>query len=109
MVEALRGITARTGAAWWPPAGAPGSQSPPRVGPATDLYQGRFCEIRSPTLLLHGQRDRRTEPGELEAAQHALPAAQVALLDASYCPHASERTATEATHLAAEFLEAYAT
>ena len=47
-----------------------------------DLYQGRFGELRAPTLLLHGSRDPCIEPGELEAAQRALPAAQVALLDA---------------------------
>ncbi len=73
-----------------------------------DLYQGRFGEIRAPTLLLHGTRDPRTEPGELEAARRALPSAQVALLDAGHCPHAGERTAAEATRLAVEFLEAHA-
>ncbi len=73
-----------------------------------DLYQGRFGELRAPTLLLHGSRDPRTEPGELEAARRALPAAQVALLDSGHCPHASDRTAAEATRLAVEFLEAHA-
>jgi pimeloyl-ACP methyl ester carboxylesterase len=77
-------------------------------GGRPDLYQGRFGEIGAPTLLLHGSRDPRTEPGELEAARRALPAAQVALLDASHCPHASERTGAEATRLAVEFLEAHA-
>jgi len=73
-----------------------------------DLYQGRFGELRAPTLLLHGRRDPRTEPGELEAARRALPAAQVALLDAGHCPHAGARTAAEATRLAVQFLEAHA-
>jgi pimeloyl-ACP methyl ester carboxylesterase len=73
-----------------------------------DLYQGRFGELRAPTLLLHGRRDPRTEPGELEAARRALPAAQVALLDSGHCPHASAQTAAEATRLAVEFLEAHA-
>jgi len=74
-----------------------------------DLYQGRLGEIRAPTLILHGRHDPRTEPGELEAARRALPAAQVALLDTGHCPHASERTGAEATRLAVEFLEAHAT
>jgi pimeloyl-ACP methyl ester carboxylesterase len=74
-----------------------------------DLFEGRLGEIRAPTLLLHGRRDPRTEPGELEAAQRALPAARVALLEAGHCPHASERSGAEATRLAVEFLEANAT
>jgi 3-oxoadipate enol-lactonase/4-carboxymuconolactone decarboxylase len=73
-----------------------------------DLYQGRLGEVRAPTLLLHGRRDPRTEPGELEAARRALPGAQVALLDAGHAPHASERSGAEATRLAVEFLEAHA-
>lgn len=78
-----------------------------RAGQA-DLYQGRFGELRAPTLLLHGTRDPRSEPGELEAARRALPAAQVALLDAGHCPHAETRSAAEATRLAVQFLEAHA-
>jgi pimeloyl-ACP methyl ester carboxylesterase len=73
-----------------------------------DLYQGRFGEISAPTLLLHGRRDPRTEPGELEAAQRALPAAQLALVDAGHCPHAGTRSAAEATGLAQRFIEAHA-
>jgi 3-oxoadipate enol-lactonase len=71
-----------------------------------DLFEGRFGEIRAPTLLLHGARDPRTEPGELEAARRALPAARLALLDAAHCPHASEKVGAEATRIAVEFLEA---
>jgi pimeloyl-ACP methyl ester carboxylesterase len=70
-----------------------------------DLYGGRFGEIRAPTLLLHGRRDPRTEPGELDAALRALPAARLALVDAAHCPHASARAGAEATRLAATFLE----
>jgi pimeloyl-ACP methyl ester carboxylesterase len=73
-----------------------------------DLYQGRLSQILAPTLFLHGRRDPRTEPGELEAAQRALPSAQVALVDAGHCPHASGRTAVEATRLAVQFLESHA-
>jgi len=73
-----------------------------------DVYQGRLGEIRAPTLLLHGTRDPRTEPGELEAARRALPSAQVALLDAGHCPHAGTRSAAEATGVAVRFIEAHA-
>lgn len=70
-----------------------------------DLFDGRFGEIRAPTLLLHGRKDPRTEPGELEAARRALPAARLALVDAGHCPHASGRAGAEANRIAVEFLE----
>jgi pimeloyl-ACP methyl ester carboxylesterase len=72
-----------------------------------DLYEGRLGEIRAPALLLHGRRDPRTEPGEIEAALRALPSARLALVDAAHCPHASERSGAEATAAAVEFLEAH--
>jgi pimeloyl-ACP methyl ester carboxylesterase len=100
--EGWRGVVSAGGRAWL------SIIAEGRAG-RTDLYQGRFGEIRAPTLLLHGSRDPRTEPGELEAARRALPSARVALLDAGHCPHSSERTAAEATRLAVEFLEAHAT
>jgi pimeloyl-ACP methyl ester carboxylesterase len=78
-------------------------------GGQPDVYQGRLGQVAAPTLLLHGTRDPRTEPGELEAAQRALPSAQVALVDAGHCPHASSRTAAEATRLAVDFLESHPT
>ena len=74
-----------------------------------DLFDGRFGEIRAPTLLLHGRRDPRTEPGELDAARRALPAAELRLVDAGHCPHASERAGAEATRIAIDFLEAHGT
>src|SRR5512147_1847686 len=67
-----------------------------------DLYQGRLAEVRAPVLLLHGRRDPRTEPGEIEAVRRDLPGAQLALLDASHSPH-SGRAGEEATRLAAAF------
>jgi pimeloyl-ACP methyl ester carboxylesterase len=73
-----------------------------------DLFEGRLGELAAPILLLHGRRDPRTEPGELEAAQRALPEARLALLDSGHGPHASERVGAEATRVAVEFLEAHA-
>jgi pimeloyl-ACP methyl ester carboxylesterase len=72
-----------------------------------DLYQGRFGAITAPTLFLHGSRDPRTEPGELEAARAALPPAQVAMLDAGHCPHNGAKSAVEATRLAVAFIDAH--
>lgn len=69
-----------------------------------DLYDGRLGEIRAPTLLLHGRRDPRTEPGEIDAALAALPGGRLALVDAGHCPHASERTAVESLRIVEAFL-----
>jgi pimeloyl-ACP methyl ester carboxylesterase len=40
--------------------------------PTADLYAGRLAELRVPTLVIHGARDPRTEPGELDAMRGAL-------------------------------------
>jgi pimeloyl-ACP methyl ester carboxylesterase len=68
-----------------------------------DLYQGRLGEVRAPTLLLHGSRDPRTEPGEIEAALEALPGSRLLLVDAGHSPHTS-RSAAASTEGAIEFL-----
>jgi pimeloyl-ACP methyl ester carboxylesterase len=72
-----------------------------------DLFAGRFGEIRAPTLLLHGDRDPRTEPGELDLALRALPSARLELVDASHSPHTSTRSAARAIGAAAAFLAAH--
>jgi pimeloyl-ACP methyl ester carboxylesterase len=69
-----------------------------------DLYGGRLGEIAAPTLLLHGRHDPRTEPGELDAVQRALPGARLALLDAGHSPHTSARAGAEAIAAAVTFL-----
>lgn len=69
-----------------------------------DLYDGRLGEIRVPTLILHGSRDPRTEPGEIEAARAAFPGARLALVDSGHCPHASERTSAESVRIVEGFL-----
>ncbi len=69
-----------------------------------DLYDGRLGEVRAPTLLLHGRRDPRTEPGELEAALRTLPDARCELLEAGHCPHASTTAGTRTVELATAFL-----
>lgn len=69
-----------------------------------DLFDGRLGELRAPALLLHGRRDPRTEPGELEAACRALPHARLELLDAGHCPHASSTAGPRCLALATAFL-----
>ena len=89
-----------------------------RPTPDADLYAGRLTALRVPTLVIHGARDPRTEPGELEALRAALHrpnaasgapthAAQVAILEeGGHSPHSERATADEVTRLAAAFLNA---
>jgi 3-oxoadipate enol-lactonase len=72
-----------------------------------DLYGGRLGEIRAPVLILHGRRDPRTEPGELDAALRAMPHARLELLDAGHSPHTGAAAAAECVALAAAFLRAH--
>jgi pimeloyl-ACP methyl ester carboxylesterase len=69
-----------------------------------ELYSGRLGEIRAPVLVLHGARDPRTEPGEIDAAVAAIPGAKLALLDAGHSPHNS-RVAASAVEAAVRFLD----
>lgn len=68
-----------------------------------DVYSGRLSEVRAPALLLHGKRDPRTEPGEVEAAHAALPRARIEWVDAGHSPHTS-REAPRAIDAARRFL-----
>ncbi len=70
-----------------------------------DLFDGRLGELRTPTLVLHGARDPRTEPGELEAAKACLPGAELKVLEEGrHCPHAEAEVQGEATAAAVDFL-----
>ena len=70
----------------------------------TDLYGGRLHEINTPTLVVHGGCDPRTEPGELETILGALPDAQLSFhADAGHCPHA-EPSGEAVTSAVVEFL-----
>ena len=69
-----------------------------------DLFAGRLGEIACPVQILHGTRDPRTEPGEIEAASGALPAARVHLLEAGHSPHTSATSGDDCTRLAIAFL-----
>jgi len=74
-------------------------------GPEDDLYGGRLKEVLAPTLLIHGQLDPRTEPGELEAVSAQLPHAEMQVLGAAgHSPHNEQAFAELATQLAQDFL-----
>lgn len=71
-----------------------------------DLYGGRLPGMRVASLVVHGAKDPRTEPGELGALRANLPHARYAILsDGGHSPHSERLTADEVTRLAREFLD----
>jgi pimeloyl-ACP methyl ester carboxylesterase len=76
-----------------------------RTLPDEDLYAGQLSRLRVPTLVVHGAKDPRTEPGELEALCARLPHARLALIaEGGHSPHSERLTADEVTTVAARFL-----
>lgn len=77
-----------------------------RATPDDDLYGGRLGELRVPALFIHGARDPRTEPGELDALRAACHTSEVTVLaEGGHSPHSERATADEVTRLAQRFLE----
>jgi pimeloyl-ACP methyl ester carboxylesterase len=71
-----------------------------------DLYDGRLGDVRSAVLLMHGEADPRTEPGELDAIRASLPTAQLALVaGAGHSPHSEPASADAVTDLVRHFLK----
>ena len=71
-----------------------------------DLYGGQLATLGVPALLVHGARDPRTEPGELDALRAALGgvATFAVLPEGGHSPHAERATADEVTRIAGRFL-----
>ena len=76
--------------------------------PAADLYDGQLPHIRVPTLVVHGSKDPRTEPGELDALASALghaPRLEFAVSEpAGHSPHSERDSADAVTNAALGFL-----
>ena len=70
-----------------------------------DFYDGRLGELAVPTLAVHGARDPRTEPGEIDALRAAAPQIDVRVFAAGHSPH-SESTADAVTEAVARVLGA---
>ncbi|MFY9570034.1 MAG: alpha/beta hydrolase [Blastocatellia bacterium] len=71
-----------------------------------DLYDGNLSGLRVPTLFLHGSRDPRTEPGEMDEVRAQLPNARVAIIEGGgHSPHSESASVAESNRLAAEFLK----
>ena len=70
-----------------------------------DLYGGRLARLCVPTLIVHGAKDPRTEPGELEAIRATIPQARVALIaEGGHSPHNERLAAAAVTREAERFL-----
>lgn len=73
-----------------------------------DLYDGRLPELNAPGPILHGAKDPRTEPGEVEAFIRALcnaPRVDVRILEqGGHSPHHERATADAVTDSARAFL-----
>jgi pimeloyl-ACP methyl ester carboxylesterase len=94
-----RTVLSMNGVAWLQLAHSAGNEE-------SDLYDGRLGDVRSPVLLIHGEADPRTEPGELDAIHASLPTAQLALLPAGgHSPHSERASADAVTNLVRRFLE----
>jgi len=72
-----------------------------------DFYGGRLGAIAVPLLVVHGARDPRTEPGEIDALTRSLEgsARVVVLSDGGHSPHSEAATADEVTSIAQTFIE----
>jgi pimeloyl-ACP methyl ester carboxylesterase len=73
--------------------------------PKDDLYDGKLAKLSVPTLFLHGSRDPRTEPDELERVARLLPQARMRVIeDGGHAPHSESRSFSECNRMAGEFL-----
>lgn len=74
-------------------------------GPKQDIYDGKLSQLAVPTLFIHGSRDPRTEPDELDAIRRELPRARFEVLEeAGHSPHSASPSAEACTRVAADFL-----
>lgn len=78
-----------------------------RTAEDDDLYGGRLATLGVPALLVHGARDPRTEPGELEALRAALGGVATfeILPPGGHSPHSERATADRVTRAAGRFLD----
>ena len=70
-----------------------------------DLYEGQLGNLKVPAIFIHGSRDPRTEPGELDAVRHQLPDAPIYMIEGGgHSPHSESQSAEECNRIAGDFL-----
>ncbi|MEK6320511.1 MAG: alpha/beta hydrolase [Acidobacteriota bacterium] len=70
-----------------------------------DLYDGKLSQLQVPTLFIHGSRDPRTEPGEMDAVRVQLAGARVEIIEGGgHSPHSESASAAECNRMVSEFL-----
>ena len=71
-----------------------------------DLYDGGLSSLQARSLFVHGSRDPRTEPGEMEAVRDQLPSARIEIIEGGgHSPHSESASAAECNRIVTEFLE----
>ena len=68
--------------------------------PDQDLYGGRLGELRVPTVFLHGEKDPRTQPGEMERVRQVVPQAEFRFVkEGQHSPHSEDAVAQEVNEI----------
>ena len=74
--------------------------------PRVDLYNGELGGLMVPTLFIHGSRDPRTEPGEIDNARRQLPRATFHMIaEGGHSPHSETAAFEECNAAARGFLD----
>lgn len=74
-------------------------------GRSDDLYDGQLSQVKVPVTIMHGRRDPRTEPGEIERTHQALPRATMRFLELGrHSPHSEKKSAQECNEILSDFL-----
>jgi pimeloyl-ACP methyl ester carboxylesterase len=74
--------------------------------PGKDFYDNSLSRLAVPTILIHGARDPRTEPGELDAVRAELPDSPIILIEgAGHSPHSEPGARDECNQIASDFLD----
>lgn len=101
-------LSAEHGADYWKDLLKLGGQAWIDIGadarPERDLYGGRLGQLRTPVMVLHGTKDPRTEPEEMESVERVLPGAVKMVAGGGHSPHSEEAVAVAASDVATNFL-----
>ena len=85
------------------------------TSPTDDFYGGRLGDVAVPVLVVHGARDPRTEPAELDALTGALRGRSrvktdvLLLAEGGHSPHSERQTAETVAAAGATFCDAIVT